>query len=123
MKNIILIAEDYDDARAYLVFILQSYGFEVYEAVNGKEALEIAKTYHPHLILMDISMPVMDGLEATRLIRKSSNDLSHTPIIAVTAFGESYRTKAIEAGCNEIVAKPVDFDELESIINKYLAQV
>lgn len=122
MKNIILIAEDYEDARAYMVIILKSYGFEVYEAENGKQALEIAKTYHPHLILMDISMPVMDGLEATRLIRESGGDISQVPIVAVTAFGDSYQSKALAAGCNEVVAKPIDFDEFDAVLNKYFAQ-
>lgn len=121
MGNIILVAEDYDDTRDCMVFILKSYGFTVHEAANGQQAVEIAKAYHPHVILMDISMPVMDGLEATRLIRKSGNGISHTPIIAVTAFHGPYQEKALEAGCNEVLTKPLDFDALEAVVKKYLS--
>lgn len=120
MGNIILVAEDYDDTRDCMVFILKSYGFTVHEASNGQEAVAIAKMHHPHVILMDISMPVMDGLEATRLIRETGNGISQTPIIAVTAFHGSYQDKALAAGCNEVLTKPLDFDALEAVVRKYL---
>ena len=119
MKNI-LIVEDYVDARNYMTLLLESVGYRVYEANNGLEGIQIAKKWHPDLILMDISMPIMDGLEATRIIRKSNNVLRKTPIIAITAFGEDYRQMAINAGCNYLIAKPVDFDELELLLKKYL---
>lgn len=120
MSYIVLIAEDYDDTRDYMVFILRASGFRVYEAVNGSEAVKAVDAHRPDLILMDISMPVMDGLEATRIIRASGTDISQIPIIAVTAFDASYYEKAVTAGCNEVLAKPIDFDELESVIQKYL---
>ena len=122
MGNIILIAEDFDDARAFMVFILKSYGCVVYEATNGQEAIEVAKKYQPDLILMDISMPVMDGLTATEIIRASKERISKTPIVAITAFNEPYIQKAIEVGCNTVLSKPVDFKQLELVVKKYLSQ-
>ncbi len=120
MGKVILIAEDYDDSRDYMVFLLKSYGFEVYEAKNGLEAIEIAKEYHPDLILMDIGMPIMDGLTATRIIRNSKEPIATTPIIALTAFDDSFKEKAKKAGCNYFMTKPIDFDVLEPIIERYL---
>lgn len=120
MPKIILIAEDYDDVREFMIFILHSRGFQVYAAENGQEAVKIAEKNLPDLILMDISMPVMDGLQATRLIRASEEKISQVPIIAVTAFDKSYREKALAAGCNQVISKPVDFDELDETIDKYL---
>ena len=122
MGNIILIAEDYDDARAFMLFFLKLYGFVVYEATNGEEAIELAKKYQPDLILMDISMPVMDGLTATEIIRASKEMISKTPIVAITAFKEPYIQKAIEVGCNTVLSKPVDFKQLELVVKKYLSQ-
>lgn len=121
MGKIILVAEDYDDARDYMKFLLTSYGYEVYEAVNGLQAIEIAQEHHPDLILMDISMPLMDGLTATEMIRRSNDQIAQVPIIAITAFGDNYKEKAIEAGCNHLISKPVDFDVLEPLIEQYIA--
>lgn len=120
MSYIILIAEDHDDARNFMVFYLHSLGFEVYEATNGNEAVETAFACKPDLILMDISMPVMDGLEATKTIRESGDGISKIPIVAVTAFDDLYKSQAAKAGCDELVKKPVDLDNLESVIHKYL---
>lgn len=116
----VLIVEDYEDTREFMKFLLESYGYQVIEATDGIEAVDRAKQQSPDLILMDISLPVVDGLTATRAIRKSSNQ-QQIPIIAVTAFGKSYYDKAIEAGCNDLIDKPVDFDVLEPILSHYLA--
>lgn len=120
MKKKVLIVEDYADTRSFMKFLLEGYGYEVFEASDGEEAVRTTREQHPDLILMDISMPVMDGLTATKVIRKSGNGFSHTPIIAVTAFGESYYKKAIEAGCDDLINKPVDFDRLEPVLKQYL---
>ena len=119
MKTI-LVAEDTDDSRQILKFLLEMYGYVVLEAVNGSEAVKTAAELFPDLILMDISMPVMDGLEATKAIRKS-NTLRKIPIIAVTAFGKQFYRQAMEAGCNDLISKPVDFDMLQPVIEQYLA--
>jgi two-component system, cell cycle response regulator DivK len=119
MSKTILIVEDYVDARTMMKFLLQGYGYEIIEAADGKEGIEVAKQYHPNLILMDMSMPVMDGLEATRIIRKMDG-FSKIPIIAVTAYGNSYYRQAMEAGCDDLINKPLDFKHLERLLKQYL---
>ena len=119
MQKKILVAEDTEDSRQILKFLLEMDGYAVLEAVDGSEAVKTAAELHPDLILMDISMPVMDGLTATKAIRKF-NATSKVPIIAVTAHGKEFFTRAIEAGCNTLISKPVDFDTLQPVIRQYL---
>ena len=120
MNERILIAEDYDDARGFMCFLLRFNGYQVFEATNGKEAVEITRLEHPDLILMDISMPIMDGFTATKLIRESGNGISSIPIIAISALNYMYLEEALKAGCNDVVTKPVNFDRLNSVMKKYL---
>ena len=119
MSKTILVVEDYDDVRHLMKLLLESYGYQVTEAADGVEAVESIREPFPDLVLMDISMPRMDGLEATKAIRKLDG-ASEIPIIAVTAFGNQYYERAIEAGCNTLINKPVDFDNLKFILNQYL---
>ena len=119
MSKIILIVEDYVDARTMMKYLLQGYGYQIIEAADGKEGVEVAKQFQPNLILMDMSMPVMDGLEATRIIRKLDG-FSKIPIIAVTAYGNSYYRQALEAGCDDLINKPLDFKHLERLLEQYL---
>jgi two-component system cell cycle response regulator DivK len=119
MPKTILIVEDYDDSRSFLKFLIESYGYRVIEASDGIEALDRFKQFHPDLILMDISLPMVDGLTTTKTIREFAGS-KHVPIIAVTAFGKLYYKQAIEAGCDELIAKPVDFEMLEPVIYKYI---
>lgn len=119
MGRTILIAEDYDDARHFMKLLVETFGYEVAEAANGLEAVENFESQFPDLILMDISMPVMDGLAATKAIREFEQG-AKIPIIAVTAHGRQFQEKALEAGCNELLEKPVNFDSLETVINRYL---
>ena len=120
MQKKILVVEDTEDTRQMMRCLLEMSGYTVLEAVNGMQAVESASKQHPDLILMDISMPVMDGLAATKFIRKGNGDCK-IPIIAVTAFGNQYYNQAIEAGCNDLVSKPIDFDTLQPVIERYLA--
>ena len=119
MLKTILIAEDYPDSRSFMRFLLEDYGYSTLEAENGEQAVEIAKERHPDLILMDMSMPIMDGLTATQIIRKCDG-MSRLPIIAVTSFGKSYYRQAMEAGCDDLINKPVDSAILQPILNQYL---
>jgi len=104
---LILVVDDYQDAREMYAEYLQFSGFRVAEARNGNEALEQAFSLKPDLILMDLRMPVMDGYEATQALRQTQwgKDL---PIIAVTAAAsEEQREKAFRVGCSDFVPKPI----------------
>jgi CheY-like chemotaxis protein len=119
MKRKILVVEDYKDTRDFMTFLIESYGYQVTEAADGLEAIESLKSEFPDLILMDMAMPVMDGIAATEAIRKLKQG-TEVPIIAVTAFGKRFYEKAIAAGCNDLIEKPVNFDSLEAVLNQYL---
>jgi CheY-like chemotaxis protein len=121
MRGIILIVEDYEDSRRFLKLLLEMEGYQIIEAADGLEALNIVRKSFPDLILMDIAMPVMDGLTATREIRTIRRG-AQIPIIAITAYGEQFYKKAINAGCNDLIEKPVDFETLETKIEHYLGK-
>ena len=117
----ILIVDDYQDNRILLSAWLRTKGFKVVEAEDGKQGVLQANRAHPDLILMDLAMPELDGVEATRQIRERQA-LSRTPIFAITAYG-TYDVKqdALAAGCNEVLAKPLDLDSLLTKIKSTLA--
>ena len=116
----VLLVEDTEDNRFMMRRLLEMAGYRVIEAMNGEEAVKLARTESPHLILMDLSLPVIDGLAATRLIRKLP-ELGSIPIIAVSAHDTSdFQSEAIDAGCNSYVTKPIDFNELEELIAQLL---
>ena len=116
----VLIVDDNPKNRAVLVDMLAPLGFEILEANDGQEALSRAMIYQPAIILMDLRMPVMDGLQATRQIRQSSR-LKDVVIIAVSAstFSEDQQ-KSLEVGCNGYVAKPVQLEVLLQEIQEHL---
>jgi two-component system cell cycle response regulator DivK len=108
----LLLVEDNEMNRDMLSRRLQRKGFDVVFALDGQAAVELADSERPDLILMDMSLPVMDGWEATRQI-KAKDDIKNIPIIALTAHAMSGdREKALEAGCEEYDTKPVDFPRL-----------
>ena len=116
----VLLVEDTEDNRFMMRRLLEMVGYRVVEAMNGEEAVKLARTEMPQLILMDLSLPVIDGLAATRLIRKLP-DFQTTPIIAVSAHDTSdFQSEAIQAGCNRYITKPIDFNELEELIAELL---
>lgn len=119
MRSKVLVVEDYDDSREFIKFLLEDYGFDVLEATNGFEAIEAVREQGPDLVLMDISMPLMDGLTAARKIRENKQ-FSKLPIIALTAQSENVRGRAIEAGCNALLSKPLDFEDLKPVLRHYL---
>jgi CheY-like chemotaxis protein len=114
----ILIAEDHLDSRDALRELLEAFGYAVLVATNGREAIEIALEGSPDLILMDMMMPVMDGFEATRQLRRF-RQTSGTPIIALTAM-EGAHELALHAGVNEYVRKPIDIRLLLSKVSELL---
>jgi two-component system cell cycle response regulator DivK len=116
----IMIVEDYDDTRILLRRVLERLGYSVLEASNGQEAVDIADREHPDLILMDLDLPILDGIAATQRIRKQP-EMEKVPIVAVTAYPMSYtHVKAFAKGCNEYLAKPIDTTELERLVTHYL---
>ena len=119
MRKRVLVAEDFIDNRRLLKFLLEKCGYDVLEAENGFEAVKLAASARPDLILMDIAMPVMDGIQATQAIRKQ-DDLKEIPIVAVTAYGDFYRERALEAGCNDVIQKPVEVTGFGTFISEYL---
>jgi CheY-like chemotaxis protein len=119
MPKTVLLVEDYDDARSFMKLLLEKNGYRVIEAQDGYEAVEIVNRISPDIILMDLSLPNMDGIAATKIIRKIV-DFSRTPIIAVTAHGDAYFEKAIAAGCNDLLNKPLDIRLMEIMLKHYL---
>ena len=116
-QKTVLVAEDSADTRAVMRRVLASYGYLVVEAADGREAVEAAVLLCPDLVVMDLNMPVMDGLAATERIRELRDKCGDVPIVAVTAF-DTYgmREAAFEAGCTAYLLKPLALDELESVI-------
>ena len=118
----VLLVEDTEDNRFMMRRLLEMEGYRVVEARNGEEAVKAAQTENPNLILMDLSLPVIDGLAATRLIRKLP-DLQNTPIIAVSAHDTAdFQQDALTAGCNSYITKPIDFGVLEKLIAKLIGK-
>ena len=118
----ILLVDDFDDTRLMMKLWLMKNGYHVIEAERGEEAIALAQSEHPDLIIMDMMMPGLNGLDATRRIREDQS-LEQTPIVAVSAYGaDEYRDKAISAGCTEYVSTPVDPEELGDLIKKLLAR-
>ena len=120
-KNpIILVIEDYSDSRALLSALLRSKGYKVIEAKDGKEGMLQANRVKPDLILMDLAMPEMDGVEATRELRKRQV-LSETPIFAISAYATTdVKQDAIAAGCTEVFQKPLNVEALLGRIKERL---
>ncbi len=118
MKKV-LVVEDVDFNRELIVQLLED-KYEVIEAVNGQQGVELAERERPELILMDLSLPVMDGWEATRRL-KANADLRAIPVIALTAHAmKGDKEKALAAGCDDYLVKPLDEDELMARMAKYL---
>jgi two-component system cell cycle response regulator DivK len=122
MKKRILVVEDQDDSRRIMRDLLVSAGYEVLEAHTGADAVQAAETERPDLILMDLQLPVIDGLEATRRI-KANTDLRATPVVAVTSYALSGdNEKAMAAGCDSYFSKPVSPRTLLAKINAILSK-
>ena len=117
----IMVVEDYDDTRLLLKHALEGLGYSVLEASNGQEAVDLAGREHPDLILMDLDLPILDGIAATQRIRQQA-DLEKVPIVAVTAYPMSYtHVKAFAKGCDEYMRKPIDISDLADVVRRYLS--
>jgi two-component system, cell cycle response regulator DivK len=122
MTPTILIVEDNAQNRLLMVDILKVRGYEVIEAHDGAEGLVLAKTHKPDLILLDMQMPVMDGLEAARLL-KADPETRGIKILAVTSFAmKGDRERILAAGCDEYMAKPIDTRQLPIMVRQILGE-
>ena len=120
MGKTILIVEDEPKNMKLLRDLLQKFGYEILEAFDGEEGVKSAGENIPNLILMDIMMPKMDGLEATRII-KADAKTKNIPIIALTSYAmKGDRERTIEAGCDGYIAKPIDIQEVLKTIEHFL---
>ena len=116
----VLLVEDFEDTRLFMRLELEEQGFIVFEAENGEVAVEIAAREKPNVILMDLTLPLMDGFTATKLIRQN-DELKNVPIIAVTAHQEDdFRSDAKASGFDAYVTKPIDVDWLKELITGLL---
>jgi CheY-like chemotaxis protein len=118
MTRRILLVEDNPQNRYLMTFVLESHGYTVDVAENGAEALRMLAERVPDLILMDMQLPIVDGYEATRRI-KADERTRQVPLVALTAHSmKGDRTKAIDAGCDAYVTKPVVADEIIAVIER-----
>ncbi len=122
MKRKILLVEDNPATVDIIQTELEFLGYDSAIAENGQKAVDLAATYRPDLIVMDISLPKMDGLEATTLIRNNSKT-QNIPILAATARAlPGDREKGIQAGCDDYIAKPFTHRELGAVIKKLIKE-
>jgi len=113
----VLLVEDVEDTRLFMRLALEDQGFIVFEAEDGQAAVASAVRETPDVILMDLSLPLMDGFAAAKLMRQT-NELKNVPIIAVTAHQETgFRTDAKASGFDAYVTKPIDINWLKELIN------
>ncbi len=122
MKGVILIIEDNEQNRYLTTFILEKNGYQVAQARDGEEGIEMANRILPALILLDVQLPTMDGYSVARALR-SNSDLSRVPIVAVTSYAMvGDRERVLAAGCDGYIEKPINpetfITEVERFLNK-----
>jgi CheY-like chemotaxis protein len=116
----VLVVEDFEDTRSLMRLELEKRGFRVIEATDGEQGIETAMRERPDIIIMDIGLPQVDGIEATRRIRED-NSMRDVLIVALTAHHETeYRAQALAAGCDAYLTKPIDFDWLIDLLGRLL---
>jgi len=117
---IVLIADDFEEHRLLMRQVAERMGHHVLEAKDGREAVEAAARERPDLILLDLALPVFDGLTVARRVREGVRGRGPF-IVAITAYDTyGFREAAIEAGCDEYTAKPTDADELQNLLTRFL---
>ena len=120
-KFLILVVDDSADNVAMISLFLQQQGYRVVTASNGEDAITVATQMMPNLILMDINLPTLDGLGATRRVRENEV-LRDIPVIAITAFGtEGFQRAAYDVGVSGYLTKPIDLDRMHQLIARLLS--
>lgn len=116
----VLVAEDSPDTRIMLKRAFELKGYRVFEAEDGEQALELAKRIRPSLIVIDLNMPVLDGLETVKNFRELEGNGDHIPIVAITAYDVyGMEQAALETGCNTYLSKPLDLEELDRALKSF----
>lgn len=116
----VLVADDTEDIRHLVRLMLELKGCQVLEAADGKEAVELAPERKPDLIFMDLRMPVLDGYEATRRLRRMP-ETKEIPIVGLSAHcDDGWREAALAAGCDECITKPIEDGALAEILSRFL---
>ncbi|MET0649911.1 MAG: response regulator [Pyrinomonadaceae bacterium] len=116
----ILVVEDYEDTSLAMRLALEHKGYHILEASDGEQAVQLAARVRPDVVLMDLNLPVLDGFAAAERIR-ANPELKETVIVAVTAHHDpEHRSRALAAGCNAFVTKPIDFEWLGDLISNLL---
>src|SRR5215213_4868902 len=119
-QQLILLVEDNTDSCNMLRTLLELWSYRVIEAHDGEEAVGLAKSESPNLVLMDIAIPVVDGMEATRRIREFASP-DAMPVVLISGYAQTgFRLSALACGGNEYLVKPIDFKELETMLGKYI---
>jgi CheY-like chemotaxis protein len=117
----ILLVEDNNEVRELLALFMKHLGYKVFEAATGLEAIDLASAVQPHLIMMDLRLPEMNGAEATAHL-KANPSTRDVPLLVVTASGSSTdRRRALDAGAAEILLKPIDVTTLSNVLRRYLS--
>lgn len=120
MSKTVLIVEDNELNMKLFHDLLEAHGFDTLETKDGNEVLDIARANKPDLILMDIQLPEVSGLDVTRWL-KDDDDLKHIPVVAVTAFAmKGDEQKIREGGCEDYISKPISVTNFMEVIEKYL---
>jgi len=116
----ILLVEDYQETRTMLRMWLERRGYRLVEAADGQEAVDLAPLAHPDLILMDLRLPELNGIAATRRLRENA-ELKNVPVVALSALDPAmFREAALRVGCVEYLTKPIDLDKLEELLFRLL---
>ena len=120
MKNKVLIVEDNELNMKLFDDLLSARGYQTFKTRDGSRVLELARQHKPNLILMDIQLPEVSGLEVTRQLKKEDN-LKHIPVVAVTAFAmKGDEEKIRQSGCEDYISKPISITEFIKVVQKYL---
>lgn len=116
----VLLAEDSQDTRNMLKRAFELKGYKVFEAEDGREALDMAQRCRPSLIVIDLNMPVLDGLEAVKNFREMEGPTEQVPIVAITAYDvPGMEDAALETGCDRYLRKPLDLEELDRALRSF----
>lgn len=121
-RHTIMVVEDFDDNRQFITLSLKQLGYRVIEATNGKEAVEMVERECPSLVLMDLTLPVLDGLSAVYRMREIAA-MCEVPIIACSAHGAAiHKEAALAIGCDDYLSKPFEIEALEEMVSRLLSE-